>query len=72
MVDRPSGPNIDETTPPVIHLRWGIQARLLSAIAPDTLRDADGVSHALERSLDLAEPDGLILPFLFFPARELL
>lgn len=28
--------------------------------------------HALERALDLAEPDGLILPFLFVPARDLL
>jgi LuxR family transcriptional regulator, maltose regulon positive regulatory protein len=72
MVDRPSGPNIDETTPPVIHLRWAIQALLLSAIALDTLRDPGGVSRALERALDLAEPDGLILPFLFFPTRELL
>ncbi|MGB8881555.1 MAG: LuxR C-terminal-related transcriptional regulator, partial [Solirubrobacteraceae bacterium] len=49
-----------------------IQALLLRAIALDRVRDAGGVSHALERALDLAEPDGLILPFLFFPARELL
>ena len=72
VVDRPSAPDIDESTPPVIHLRWAIQALLLRAIALDGVRDAGGVSHALERALDLAEPDGLILPFLFFPARELL
>jgi LuxR family maltose regulon positive regulatory protein len=72
VIDRPSRPDVDESTPPVIYLRWAIQALLLGAIGLDTLRDAGGVSHALERALDLAEPDGLILPFLFFPVRELL
>ena len=72
MLDRPSGPDVDEPTPPVIYLRWAIQAQLLGAIALDTRRDAGGVSRALERALDLAEPDGLILPFLLFPAPELL
>ncbi len=70
--DPPSRPDIAESTPPVIHLRWAIQALLLRAIALDTLRDAGGASRALERALDLAEPDGLILPFLFFPALKLL
>ena len=58
--------------PPVIQLRWAIQAQLLGAIALDAQRDAGGVSRALERALDLAEPDGLMLPFLFYPAAELL
>lgn len=44
VVDRPSGHDIDESTPPVIHLRWAIQALLVTAIALDTLRDAGGVS----------------------------
>jgi LuxR family maltose regulon positive regulatory protein len=70
--DRPSGRDVDESTPPVIHLRWAIQALLLGAIALDARRDAGGVSRALERALDLAEPDGLILPFLFYPAPQLL
>ena len=43
-----------------------IQAFLLEAIA----RDAAG--HALERALDLAEPDGVLLPFLLHPAPGLL
>src|SRR5437870_1345310 len=33
---------------------------------------AGGTSRALERALDLAEPEGLLLPFLLFPAPDLL
>ena len=71
-LDRPPGPDVDDPTPPVIYTRWAIQAEMLGAIALDTLRDAGGVARALERALDLAEPDGLILPFLLSPAPELL
>jgi LuxR family maltose regulon positive regulatory protein len=56
----------------VTDTRWWIQALLLEAIAHDGLRDAGGASRALERALDLAEPTGLKLPFLFFPAARLL
>jgi LuxR family transcriptional regulator, maltose regulon positive regulatory protein len=52
--------------------RWTIQALLLGAIALDALRDPDGASRVLERALNLAEPSGLLLPFLFFPAADLL
>jgi len=45
-----------------------IQAFLLEAIARDALRDPGAASRALERALDLAEPDGLLLPFLLLPA----
>ena len=72
VLDRPSARDIDEPTPAVIYTRWEIQALVLAAIALDALRDAGGVSRALERALDLAEPDGLILPFLLSPAPELL
>ena len=53
-------------------IRWVIQALLVGAIAHDALRDAGGASRALERALDLAEPDGVLLPFLLFPAADLL
>jgi len=52
--------------------RWTIQALLLGAIALDALRDPGGASRVLERALNLAEPSGLLLPFLFFPAADLL
>jgi len=52
---------------------WAVQAFLLEALAHDALGDAAGAERALERALDLAEPDGLLLPFLFHPAaKELL
>jgi len=43
---------------------WRVQAFLLEAIARDALGDAGATERALERALDLAEPDGLMLPFL--------
>jgi LuxR family maltose regulon positive regulatory protein len=52
--------------------RWQIQALLLKASADDALGDAGSSSRALERALEVAEPDGLLLPFLLHPAPELL
>jgi LuxR family maltose regulon positive regulatory protein len=43
---------------------WQIQALLLTASAEDARGDTGASSRALERALDLAEPDGLLLPFL--------
>jgi LuxR family maltose regulon positive regulatory protein len=49
-----------------------IQALLLAAIAHDARGDAGAAGRALEGALDLAEGDGLLLPFLLFGAPELL
>src|SRR5262249_41206877 len=49
-----------------------IEALLLEAIARDALRDPGAASRALERALDVDEPEGLLLPFLLHPAPELL
>jgi LuxR family maltose regulon positive regulatory protein len=57
---------------PIEFSRWEIQASLLKASAEDALGDAGASSRALERALDLAEPDGLLLPFLLHPTPELL
>ncbi|TMM02939.1 MAG: LuxR family transcriptional regulator [Actinobacteria bacterium] len=64
-------PILDGSTP-MEDPRWEAQALLLEATARDALRDHGAASRTLERALDLAEPDGLLLPFLLFPARELL
>jgi LuxR family maltose regulon positive regulatory protein len=48
------------------------QACLLAARARDALGDAGARELVLERALDLAEPDGLLLPFLFHPVPDLL
>jgi LuxR family maltose regulon positive regulatory protein len=51
---------------------WEIEALLLEAIARDGLGDPGAAGRVLERALDAAEPGGLLLPFLLYPAPELL
>jgi LuxR family transcriptional regulator, maltose regulon positive regulatory protein len=48
------------------------RAFLLEAIARDALGDTDAAGQALERALDLAEPDGALSLFLLHPAPGLL
>jgi LuxR family transcriptional regulator, maltose regulon positive regulatory protein len=57
---------------PLFHRNWTHVAFLLEAIARSSLGDAAGAARALERALDLAEPDGMRLGFIFHPAPELL
>ena len=64
-------PLLDDSTP-VMASVWEIEALLLEAIARDALGDPGAASRALERALDVAEPDGLLLPFLLYPTAELL
>jgi LuxR family maltose regulon positive regulatory protein len=64
-------PVLDDSTP-VGAPGWVIEALLLEAIARDTLGDPGAASRALERALDVAEPGGLLLPFLLCPTAELL
>jgi LuxR family transcriptional regulator, maltose regulon positive regulatory protein len=72
LLDDPSAPVSDDPTARAIDVRYGAEGLLLAAIALDALRDAGGASRALERALDLAEPEAQLLPFLLFPASELL
>ena len=51
---------------------WEVQAFLLDAIARDALGDAGAARRALERALDVAQPEGLLYPFLADPAPDLL
>ena len=57
---------------PLVWPGWLIQAFLLEAIARDALGDPGAAGRALERALDLAEPDGVRLWFLLHPAPALL
>ncbi|HYA49656.1 MAG TPA: LuxR C-terminal-related transcriptional regulator, partial [Streptosporangiaceae bacterium] len=57
---------------PVLQQAWLAHAFLLEAIARDTLGDAAAAGRALERALDLAEPDGALLWFLLHPVPGLL
>jgi LuxR family maltose regulon positive regulatory protein len=51
---------------------WLAQAFLLEAIARDALGDPAAAGRALERALDLAEPEGMLTMFLLHPAPGLL
>jgi LuxR family transcriptional regulator, maltose regulon positive regulatory protein len=51
---------------------WEVQAWLLEAIARDALGDAGDARRALEHSLGLAGPEGLLFPFLVNRAPGLL
>jgi LuxR family maltose regulon positive regulatory protein len=50
---------------------WG-SAFVVEAIARDALGDSPGAATALERALDLAEPDGVLIIFMESPAPGLL
>jgi LuxR family maltose regulon positive regulatory protein len=65
------GPIVDGSAP-VPNAGWEIHAQLQQAIASDALRDPGATSRALERALELAEADRLLLPFLLAPIAELL
>lgn len=51
---------------------YRIEAVLLTALACSALSDDGAVGDLLERALDLAEPDGLLWPFLVLPTGALL
>jgi LuxR family transcriptional regulator, maltose regulon positive regulatory protein len=55
-----------------VHPVWEVAAALLEAIARDALGDPGAAGRALERALDVAEPDLVLFPFLIHPAPELL
>jgi LuxR family maltose regulon positive regulatory protein len=51
---------------------WMVTALYLEAIARDALGDQDAAGRALERALDVAESDRVLIPFLVYPAPGLL
>jgi LuxR family transcriptional regulator, maltose regulon positive regulatory protein len=51
---------------------WLVHAFPLEANARETLGDQGAADRAVERALDFAEPDGLLLPFLLHPVPGLL
>jgi LuxR family transcriptional regulator, maltose regulon positive regulatory protein len=51
---------------------WLVAAFLLEAIARDALGDPGAAERALERALDLAEPEGAVWYFLLRPAPDLI
>ena len=59
--------------PATLHPRWAtIHALLFDAVARDRLGDRAGAEASIERALELAEPDGVVLQFTLAPVRDLL
>jgi LuxR family transcriptional regulator, maltose regulon positive regulatory protein len=54
------------------HQVWLLTAFLLEARARDALGQREAAGRALEQGLDLAESDGLLLPFVLHPVPQLL
>src|SRR5260370_16213914 len=65
------GPVLDGSAPVPLAI-WLAPAFLLEAIARDALGDPAAAGRAVERALDLAEPDGTLGSFLLHPAPGLL
>ena len=57
---------------PVAHNNFLILAFLLETLARNALGDPAASESALENALDLAEPDGVLAPFLLYPVPGLL
>jgi LuxR family maltose regulon positive regulatory protein len=63
---------IEGSAPALYERSAHVEALLLDAIARDRLADRRAAEESLETALDLAESEGLILPFMVWPSRELL
>ncbi len=78
LAERDARGAIQELTPvlagtaPIVRDLSVVNALLLDALAHDALGDPKTAEDDVERALDLAEPDALILPFLIAPAPDLL
>jgi LuxR family maltose regulon positive regulatory protein len=59
-------------SPSAAHLRFAIEAQVLDAAVREQLGDRSGAEASLERALELAEPEGMILPFVLVGVRDLL
>jgi LuxR family maltose regulon positive regulatory protein len=66
------GPVIERTVDS-LHPRWpAIEASLWDAVAHDRVGDRRASEDSLERALELAEQEGVILPFVLAPVQQLL
>ena len=64
-------PHLLDRSTPGFHLVCVVTALLLEAIACDTLGNPDAARSVLERALDPAERDRMLVPFLIQPASPL-
>lgn len=74
LVPRPPEPTsaFDHLASATVLRGWLVQSLLLEAITSDGVGDDVAAEDALERALDIAEPDRVLLPFLVHPVPALL
>jgi LuxR family transcriptional regulator, maltose regulon positive regulatory protein len=65
-------PGVDGSAQVVNLRRATVHALLIDGVARDRLGDPGAAEASIERALDLAERDGMILQFMLVPVRELL
>ncbi|MBV9363191.1 MAG: hypothetical protein JOY89_03060 [Solirubrobacterales bacterium] len=65
-------PVIDGSAPVIHRPSTTAEAQLLDALAREQGGDRLGAEASLERALDAAEPEGIVLPFVLVPVRGLL
>jgi len=65
-------PVIEGSTSRMHRLTATTEAQVLEAVAHDQLGDTRAAEASLERALDLAEPQGMILPFILAPTQGIL
>jgi LuxR family maltose regulon positive regulatory protein len=65
-------PVIDDVAPAGHGSYATTEAQVLDALACEQLGDTRAAETSLERALELAEPEGILLPFILAPVRDLL
>lgn len=66
------GPVVERLAPMTHPASAVTEAEVLGALAHDQLGDGRGAEDSLERALELAEPQGIILPFILASAQDIL
>jgi len=64
--------SVSEDSASAIHAPGATELQVLEAAARDQLGDRRAAEDSLERALDLAEPDGIVIPFMLVPLHNLL
>ena len=68
-----SSPRCSSASAPALHRAPAtVEAQVLDAAAREQLGDAQAAEASLERALDAAEPEGILLPFVLHPLPDVL
>ena len=67
-----AAPLVDGGARAIVPAAPAVEAQVLDALARERLGDQRAAEASLERALDLAEPEGIVLPFVLVDVRDLL